>query len=305
MWYVGWRHAKEAANHITEVTVLDASRYVAKYTTRQAEYCLAQVPLAIVHYQSSAMSATNVGAARTFVKCFPDANAWHLTVLDRQKNCITDVPSMPTHMLRTTLPHTFGLRNVHVFIRPLLSNLIFLDLDKFHEHNANLDELLLLRPRAVTRTSENNLQGWFTIPDSLPSKEALWVTSVLTAHFTADTRSERPTQQGRFPGSINVKPGKDSLTILITQSPGAHLNEEAFIKITPRNIVRLEGDKVSKCVQKSSKKPSGEVGKVDTSGKDWKLCCEYWEQDGQRTLEMGLEELPNKLKQNPQKASLV
>ena len=80
----------------------------------------------------------------SFVECFPECAAWHLTVLDKQKGCITNRPAMSSETLRQQLHNILALDNVHVFIRPQLSNLIFLDLDDFSKSNKDLEELLQL-----------------------------------------------------------------------------------------------------------------------------------------------------------------
>ena len=148
---------------------------------------------------------TDLPTALSFLECFSEAEAWHLTVCDQQKVGITNANAMSTQKLRQTLPHVLSLRTVHVFIRPLLSNIIFLDLDDFWKNNKDLAEVIKLQPRALVRTSEGNYQAWYTFPQSLPAKQALWMTQSLNAHFQCGERSVKLLQQGRLPGSVNVK----------------------------------------------------------------------------------------------------
>ena len=80
----------------------------------------------------------SIGYAFTFLESFPEAKAWHLTVLDKRKISINNEKTMSTQKLRLALPHMLGLSNVHVFVRPLLSNLVFVDLDDFATHSKDL-----------------------------------------------------------------------------------------------------------------------------------------------------------------------
>ena len=64
-------------------------------------------------------------------------------------------------------------------------------------------------------TSPGNLQAWLTVKDQLPGQNALWVTKELTRVFAGDKGSAKATQQGRLPGSTNVKVGKGNLTNLL------------------------------------------------------------------------------------------
>ena len=95
-------------------------------------------------------------AALTFLESFPEAQAWHITVLDQQKVHITNAERMSPSMVRRSLQWWLGLRNVHIFVRPLLSNLVFLDLDNFEEANKDLSDVIQLQPRAVVRSSPGN-----------------------------------------------------------------------------------------------------------------------------------------------------
>ena len=115
-----------------------------------------------------------------------------------------------------------SMESVHFFIRPLLGNLVMVDLDNFQ---GDMEVLLALRPRALVRTSVGNYQIWLTIPDQLASKTAIWVTNQLTAALGGDAASSKVTQQGRLPGSRNVKVGKGDIAVLVSSSV-QHMDEQ-------------------------------------------------------------------------------
>ena len=100
----------------------------------------------------------------SFLEAFPDAKAWHLTVLSQDKVCKTNLTNVSTESLHAKLSQLLRQRDVHVFVRPLLSNLILLDLDDFDASGKHLEEVLSLQPRALVRTSPSNYQAWLTIP---------------------------------------------------------------------------------------------------------------------------------------------
>ena len=74
---------------------------------------------------------------------------------------------------------------------------------------------LRLQPRCLAMTSPGNYQLWLTLPETLQGCTAEWVTNELTAALQADPKSAYITQQGRLPGSVNVKPGKDFRTFIL------------------------------------------------------------------------------------------
>ena len=69
--------------------------------------------------------------ALRFVAAFPDALAFHITVLSAEKRCLVNKPSISAADLRRQLRQWLELRNAHVCVRPLLGSLVFLDLDDY------------------------------------------------------------------------------------------------------------------------------------------------------------------------------
>ncbi|CAK0800224.1 unnamed protein product, partial [Prorocentrum cordatum] len=216
--------------------------------------------------------------------------AWHFTVLDEQKHCITNTPAMATDKLRAALKTFLGTHSAHVFVRPLLGNFVFLDLDDFTTHNKDLTEVLSLKPRALVRTSPNKYQAWLILPESLASSQAPWAARAMPAHFKRDDRSLKATQQGRVPGSMNVKAGKGTVTELVHNTPGATLNEDAFFKMVPKQKVHIQGATVA-----SASAPIEEKAAADRSGQDWKLCCQLFEDPAGYSFQMGLQALLPKM----------
>ena len=56
-----------------------------------------------VFLRSSAMAA--MARAVSFLECFPDAQAWHFTVLDKQKACITKNDLLVYSLFSTSAVH--------------------------------------------------------------------------------------------------------------------------------------------------------------------------------------------------------
>ena len=78
---------------------------------------------------------------------------------------MTNAAQVSSDRLRQSLLGVLRLNNEHVFIRSLLSNLIFLDLAEFTKHNKDLEEVINLQSRALVRTSETNYQAWYALDD--------------------------------------------------------------------------------------------------------------------------------------------
>jgi hypothetical protein len=124
---------------------------------------------------------SDLWTALHFLELFPECEAWDALVLDQQKKKLGGSPNMSTPMLRRGLAGWMALSNVHIFIRPLLGNIVFVDLDGFFNHHNNLNQVMHLRPRAVVKTSPGNFQAWFTLPISLATQHALKVAAELRA----------------------------------------------------------------------------------------------------------------------------
>ena len=88
-------------------------------------------------------------------------------------------------------------------------------LDKCDENlPGDMEALKRLRPRALVRTSPGNFQMWLTLSGTRAVETVLQMTKDLTIALGGDRFSAKTTQQGRLPGSTNVKLGKGCVVIL-------------------------------------------------------------------------------------------
>ena len=145
-----------------------------------------------------------MAAAMHFIEAFPEAQAFHVVLTTEEKRGVVNVSRCSRQELLRRLPGWMAMESVHFFLRPLLRGLVMLDLDKY---KGDLDTVLRLRPRALVCTSPGNYQAWFMVNDN-STQTPPFVLHQLTIALDADKCSAKPTQQGRLPGSINVKPGK-------------------------------------------------------------------------------------------------
>ena len=104
-----------------------------------------------------------------------------------------------------------------------------------------------------------------------------------------DTRSAKQTQQGRLPGSVNVKPGKGHVVYLLHSSV-QNLDEAVFLEITSKDSLHIEGDIVSPVVKAPARSASG----PDQSRADWRMCCSYFEKYPSHSVERALADLQKK-----------
>ena len=107
--------------------------------------------------------AYNLRDAEAFLRCFPEANAYCVTVLDREKKPLRHFASIPAGPLRAQLPEILHIgAKGHVFLRPNMFNVVFLDMDSPIPEAVN--DAFRLLPRLVTQTSVvngiRNLQAW-------------------------------------------------------------------------------------------------------------------------------------------------
>ena len=137
------------------------------------------------------------GQAVQFLEAFPKAQAFNVILLTEEKRAIISRPQCSRALLLKELPGWLSMSAVHLFIRPLMANLIMVDLDNYA---GEFETLLALRPRALVRTSPGNFQLWPTLPDSLAAKTAAWATSQLTAALGGDPTSAKVIQQRPSPG---------------------------------------------------------------------------------------------------------
>lgn len=120
--------------------------------------------------------------AKRFIEAFPEAKAWSVSVLTQDKSkALVQRPQCSREVLLRELNAWMKIAQSH-FLRPLLSNVVLLDLDGC---KVDLQTLLSLQPRALVLTSPpNNLQMWLCIPDSLSNKASLLVCKELTTQFS-------------------------------------------------------------------------------------------------------------------------
>ena len=221
--------------------------------------------------------------ALRFIAAFPDALAFHVTVLSSEKRCLTNKTSIGAAQLRRELKQWLDLRHVHIYIRPLLSTLIFLHLDAYKK---DWDVLVRLRPRALVQTSPGNYQAWFTLSSDVAARTATWATQELTRALGADARSCKMSQQGRLPGSTNVKPGKDCLVTML-HSDVCDIDESVLLScLGPQPKLAVSTAKVSVALAKSAVGAEKSVSKEDRSATDWRMVCQFCEGQPDATVEM-------------------
>ena len=223
-------------------------------------------------------------AAKLFVSLWPECRAWHVTILTHEKRAVVHRPAVATQELLASLDAWLRLQQVHVFIRPLINTLVFLDLDGFH---GDWQALQRLRPRCISQTSAGNYQFWATLPPPMQVKSVSWVTRELQQIFHGDPHSISPQQQGRLPGSMNVKPGKMFLTTIIHHSHD-HLCEETFLQLTPKTILAPSGEALRVVRQPARGSQPPKAPSMDRSRNDWQTCCVFFEQNPDSTVEDAL-----------------
>ena len=89
-------------------------------------------------------------AALQFLAAFPDASSWHVTILSPDKRYVVNKPAIAADEFRKALPVWLQFHDAHFFVRPLLSRLTFLDLDKFQ---GQWNELVESQPRVISEIS--------------------------------------------------------------------------------------------------------------------------------------------------------
>ena len=216
--------------------------------------------------------------ALAFIGAFPEARAWHLTILTSDKRCLVNKASITTQDLLRGLDSWLTLQKVHVFIRPLLLPLVFLDLDDF---TGPWPELTQLRPRVISQTSDKNFQFWGTIAENGSNRTTAWATTQLQQFFKSDARSTAPSQQGRLPGSVNCKPGK-AFTVRIVSHQIADMCEQTMLNCIPKVVLQVQDEQIQRKPKRSCNRGQ------DASAEDWKTCCQYWENNPAASLHEAL-----------------
>ena len=148
---------------------------------------------------SKVLPTSILASAVRFVDCFPEAEIFDVLLLTEEKAKIIYEPKCTKQRLLTQLPDWLKLQSLHFFIRPLVGNLVLVDLDNYR---GDLELVLRLKPRALTSTSPGNYQAWFMLPATLATKTALWVTKQLTQTLHGDKCCVKEGQHGRLPGGF-------------------------------------------------------------------------------------------------------
>lgn len=155
-----------------------------------------------------------------------------------------------------------------------------LDLD---DYKGNVEQILLLQPRALVRTSPGHYQAWLTLLEQLAAKSAVQVALELTQALGGDRASVNANQQGRRPGSLKAKNGKVGVVALL-HSHFIHMDEAGFLStIAAKKVAVCNGE----AVVHQKRKSHG----VDQSGQDWKMCMDYFESNPGASAASALEEL--------------
>ena len=188
-----------------------------------------------------AVSASQHAQALRFIEAVPEAQSFSVCLCTQEKRAIVNRAACSRGVLLNELRGWMGTNSVHFFLRPQLRNLVFLDLDNFQ---GSVEDLLKLKPRILVSSSPGNYQAWLTVNEELCGQTAVWVMKELTAALGADQRSAKPTQQGRLPGTISVKPGKGNEAVLL-HAEREDMDQEEFLRITGRKSLKVVANDVS------------------------------------------------------------
>ena len=116
---------------------------------------------------------------------FSEALAFHVTCLSQdKKHCLVNRQIVGRLALIDALLQWLSLNQTHVFIRPLIGSLVFLDLDTW---NGSIQSLIDLKARVVTCTSRTKYQAWFCIDHALTAKTAAYVQKSLVSLWSLAT----------------------------------------------------------------------------------------------------------------------
>jgi len=116
---------------------------------------------------------------------FSEELAFHVTCLSQdKKHCLVSRQIVGRQALIDALLQWLSLNQTHVFIRPLIGSLVFLDLDTW---NGSIQSLIDLKARVVTCTSRTNYQAWFCIDHTLTAKTAAYVQKSLVSLWSLAT----------------------------------------------------------------------------------------------------------------------
>ena len=248
--------------------------------------------------------------AESFFHAFPEAATFSVTLLDGNKRSRGHFASMSKSDLLPMIPHLLEASDGgHFFSRPLLPNLVLIDLD--HCTPSTACNVYRLRPRLVTQTSVvndvQNLQAWYVLDGrGNQGRQAAMVTKALQQALGGDPRSTAPQQQGRVAGSKNCKPALQppQAVKILHQDPGALLAEEVFLDITPEpTLTLLHGNVEAGPPKRPSGQPAapvqaarmllgGTVTDASDSGRDWASAMSFFEANPHASIQSAIASIP-------------
>ena len=79
-----------------------------------------------------------ISAALRFLEVFPEAKAFNVVLVRaHDKRPVVSRPQCSADELHKNLPNWLALHKVHFFIRPLMANVVLVDLDAFDGHSSS------------------------------------------------------------------------------------------------------------------------------------------------------------------------
>ena len=213
-----------------------------------------------------------------------------MSILSCDKRPRAHQKAMSADKLTKDLPGLLQLSDGgHFFIRPLVDNLVFLDLDSPSPDAMN--DAYRLQPRAVVRTSavgnRRNFQAWYMLdPRTSKSRQASMVTRALQEALGADPKSTGQSQQGRMPGSKNCKLSLQPPQTVISahEDPDAWMAERIFLDVTRGAAPVVQIKDGNPVVAFPHKGRSGGPD-VSRSGQDWAAVMTFFETNPAATVE--------------------
>ena len=241
--------------------------------------------------------------AEAFFRVFPESANFSLTILDKDRERSRGhFASISRCEIISMLPRFLqAAEGGHLFSRPLLPNVVLIDLDRCAPSAAN--DVYRLRPRLVTQTSVvdgvRNMQAWYVLDGrGNKGRQAAMVARALQQALGGDPKSTAPQQQGRVAGSKNCKPAlQPAQTVAILhQDPTAFLSEDVFLDVCPEPRLSLLDGAVRVAPQPPPRgRPTaadeaaltqGRASETDTSGsgRDWASAMSFFERNPEASV---------------------
>ena len=250
--------------------------------------CREAVELAAEHENDSCLAPAQQAAVRACAEAFPGV-LYRVTTLNSGKDRVVFNQVINP---RTVPPKKWWREDCHVFFRPQGSAIVLLDFDSQRmEPSAragNFEILMRLRPRLVVRTSSENYQFWYCCPpvnQELSFASAGHLQKVLARRTGCDIGSTDANQQGRWPGSNNVKT-QPFFPVGVHHVTRDDMDTELAKKILEEDAYQTASSSTCDVVRKAFAPPKcrGVPDKqIDRSALDWKRVMEALERDPQLT----------------------